>query len=127
MWGTIGSPLLALGTPPYLKPMESVGIFMARATDARLLLRDAKRIIERRVRGRLKLIIGTRHAMIGHGSYPTVRAVMDEKVLLGLLLGVRSIAAEIDSCVSYSPRTKYALNVLNSAFPERRFWIEDAW
>jgi len=127
IWGMSGSLLLSLGVPPGFMILDAVGIFMAGVTDAGLLLRDAKRIIGKRVRGSLKITVKGRSVRIGRGG-DNVHVVMDADVLLGLLLGLRELTKDVNlGAVTFSPQARGAVKVLESAFPPCKFWIEDGW
>jgi len=128
IWGMAGSATFKLSKPRELEPLEATGIFMAKAIDAHLLLRDAKRVLEKRkVRG-LAVEVDRKSVVIGRGARVAVRVSMAKNVLFGLLLGLRTLKGEIArGGVRYSPKKPEALKLLSEAFPERVFWIEDAW
>jgi len=122
-----GSPLLPLLKRTGLDPIPEMGVFMAAVTDARALLRDAKRILLARTKLPIRLRIGRMSVNTGKGR-PCVTATMDARVLLGLLLGLRSLRVNLRrGTVSYAPRTGDALEALRAAFPERTFSIQDTW
>ncbi len=122
-----GSPQLPLirRTLPHEEPPLSV--FMAAPLDPRDLLADAARIVRARTRANLRLRCGGRGASAGRGTVAATLS-MEPKVLLGLLLGIRSLGRELAAGrVRVTPRSKKALDTARAAFPERRFWIADHW
>ncbi len=128
MSDTGDSLTLALPRPKELKPSKTNVVFMAAVTDTSLLLKDAKRIIEKRVHGRLRLQIDKRTTIIGKGQTPPIEISMDADTLLSLLLGVRDIAKEVKrKTVRYSPKNEGTWRVLRQAFPAKKLWIKDTW
>ena len=127
IWGMEDSPTFKLPIPLDFERTESAGVFMAGVADVSLLLRDAKRILRKRVKGRLRLNVGERSVVIGSGV-PEVKVAMEENVLLGLLLGIRNLDKELKrGNVEYQPKAPRALDELRLAFPAKKFLIEDVW
>jgi len=128
IWGMDESQTLSLPMPPDFELTEATGIFMAGVVDIRIFLRDAKRILDKRVKGRLHLRIEGRDIAVGDGRGPAVQASMGKEVLLGLLLGTRQLDEEMGrGRVRFRPKGRMALDALRTAFPEKRFRIEDGW
>ena len=127
IWGMEDSPTPLLPIPPDFERTEATGVFMAGVTDVRLLLRDARAILIKRVKGRLRLKVGTEHLVVGVKG-AVVQVSMEGEVLLGLLLGIRNLNEEIrHGRVHYAPRGPKELVELQLAFPDKKFRIEDGW
>ena len=128
IWEMAGSTMHTLDIPDDLSLIDNPGVFMAAVTDSSLLLRDAKRIIERRIKDGMRLSISRKSTLINKRKKAEVKVTMKSNVLLGLLLGLRKLNNDIRyGRVKYAPKTKKALSMLESAFPTKTFWIEDAW
>ncbi len=122
-----GSPQLPLVRRAIRHEEPPLSLFMAAALDTRDLLHDAVRVVRKRVRANLRLRAGGREASTGRGRVAATLS-MDPNVLLGLLLGIRSLAGALQAgSVRVTPRTTKAMDAARAAFPERRFWIADSW
>ncbi len=128
IWGMEDSPTFSLPMPPSFERTETTGVFMAGVTDVRLFLRDAKKILNERVKGRLQVKVTGRRVVVGTGRGPMMQASMDKEVLLGLLLGTRQLDEELKrGHVKVRPKGRAALDKLHTAFPAKHFHIEDGW
>ena len=91
-------------------------------------MRDAARVVEHRVRERVRLRAGNR-GIVTRGRGPVrATATFEPDALLGILLGIRSLDRELRrGIVSVRPRDSEARAVIARAFPPRSFHIQDAW
>ena len=122
-----GSPLLPLLRGVLGHEDPALSVFMAGPVDPRALLRDAVRVVGRRVGRAVRLRVGARSAVAGTGPVAAT-VTLDANVLLGLLLGIRDVRRDLRrGGVRVAPRTRGALDAVHAAFPPRRFWIADAW
>ena len=126
-WAMPGSPLIG----PLSRALQEQGgeaaVFMAAVVNPGALLADTRRILERRLSAPLRLRIGSRIAVAGDGP-PVATVSLEANVLLGLLLGLRPLSAELRwGRVRISPRNPRSLRLVQEAFPSRRFWIQDTW
>ena len=129
-WEMPGSPLLpALRALPWEhEESPTAGVFMAGVANQRALLRDARRVLRRRLSARLRLRIDGGFAVVGGSGAVLGTASMDASILLGLLFGLRGLDDELKrGRVRLAPRNRGTLGLLRDAFPERRFWISDEW
>lgn len=126
--GMPGSPmLLHARRVASVRPLPPAGVFMAAVTDARSLLRDARRVVAARTACTIRLRVGRMSVATGKGR-ALVTATMDAHVLLGLLLGLRRLRADLrHGAVRCTPNTTDAREALRAAFPDRTFWILDQW
>ncbi len=128
MSDTGDSLTLALPRLKELKPTKTNVVFMAAVTDTSLLLKDAKRIVEKRVHRRLRLQVDKRTTTIGKGRTAPIEVSMDADTLLSLLFGVRDLTKEVKKkAVRYMPKNKESWRVLMQAFPYKKFWMQDTW
>jgi len=127
-WVTAGSPALPIYETLIGHPRPPASVFMAGVVDAGALMRDAARVIERRIHARLRLRIGGR-AIVTRGR-ERVRATVsfDPDALLGILLAIRRLDPELRrGRVTVVPKNRGTLDLLRLAFPSRGFFIQDAW
>ncbi len=125
-----GSPLFpALRALPWEREEgPGAGVFMAGVASRPALLQDARRVLQGRLSARLRLRIDGGVAVVGERGPILGTVSMDAGVLLGLLLGLRTLGDELNvSRVRLAPRNRRTLGLLHDAFPERKFWIRDGW
>ncbi len=123
-----GSPALPLWASLVGHARPPGSLFMAGVVDPKALLRDAARVVERRIADRIRLRAG-RHEVVTKGRGRTAAIVsFDPPALLGILLGIRRLSTELRRRTAVlRPRNPRTLRLLREAFPERPFFIQDAW
>ncbi len=122
-----GSPALPALRRALRHEEPPLSLFMAAPLDPRDLLRDAARVLRSRTHANLRLRSGGREASTGDGASVATLA-MEPEVLLGLLLGIRTLEKELRTGgVRVTPGTRRGLEAARAAFPHRAFWIVDHW
>jgi hypothetical protein len=127
-WVTAGSPALPIYERLIGHPRPPASVFMAGVVDVRALIVDTVRVIERRTPARLRLRVGGRAIVTPGRGRVQATVSFDADALLGILLGIRRIGAElVHGRVTVAPQNRENLELVKRAFPPRGFFIQDAW